>query len=218
MCGSSSPISADQWLSLPEEARHATNRGDAAILPLVNVANGHVGFAASNVTLTTRVPRMKSLGINLPRTILYVVLVMVVAGFVMHGLRPAAFWENVLARPRQSLALRFILQPAMATILALRDGITDARSGHMLDGRTMISDPAKRFARLREGIEAIGKIFLIAIAIDIGYQAIELNAFYPSEALVVAVLLAFIPYLIVRPLAARLVRRWLRGKVAEPRA
>jgi hypothetical protein len=161
---------------------------------------------------------MKWQRIDMPRVILCVVLVMIVAGFALHGLRPAAFWENVLARPRQSLGLRFILQPTMATILALRDGIRDARTGRPLNLWAMISDPAVRSARLREGIEAIGKIFLIAIAIDIGYQLIELNAFYPGEALLVAALLAFIPYLIVRGPAARLARRWQRGKAAEPQA
>jgi hypothetical protein len=161
---------------------------------------------------------MKWQGLSLPRTILYVVLLMIAAGFIMHGLRPAAFWENVLARPRQSLAPRFILQPTVATILALRDGIRDARSGHPLNVWAMVSDPAARSARLREGIDATGKVFLIAIAIDIGYQAIELNAFYPVEALLVAGVLAFTPYLIVRGPAARLARRWRRGKAAEPQA
>ncbi len=62
-----------------------------------------------------------------------------------------------------------------------------------------------------------GKIFLVAIALDAIYQIIEFNAFYPTEALIIAALLAFIPYLIVRGPVARLARRWHRDKVAEPR-
>ncbi len=136
----------------------------------------------------------------------------------MHGLRPASFWENILARPAQNLTLRFILQPAVATILALRDGMRDARSGRRLNVWATMSDPAQRSARWREGVEAIGKISLIAIAIDIGYQVADLDAFYPGEALLVAALLAFIPYLIVRGPAALSARRWLRGKAAEPQS
>ena len=35
----------------------------------------------------------------------------------------------MLARPSQSLALRFLLQPTISTILAIRDGLRDARTG-----------------------------------------------------------------------------------------
>ena len=38
-------------------------------------------------------------------------------------------WENFLARPNGSLSLRFYVQPTMASLLALRAGIQDAREG-----------------------------------------------------------------------------------------
>ncbi len=81
-----------------------------------------------------------------------------------------------------------------------------------------MSDAAQRSAHLREGVAATGKIFLIAIALDAIYQVLELKTFYPTEALIIAILLAFIPYLIVRGPVARLARRWHRDKAAEPQA
>jgi hypothetical protein len=36
-------------------------------------------------------------------------------------------WKDILARPGGAMTLRFIPQPAMAAIAALRDGINDAR-------------------------------------------------------------------------------------------
>jgi hypothetical protein len=42
------------------------------------------------------------------------------------------------------------------------------------------------------------------------YQVIVLRRFYPAEAVIVALLFAFIPYMIVRGLAARIARRWHR--------
>ncbi len=66
---------------------------------------------------------------GLPRTILYLALVMTAAEVILHGVRPTNFqraWHNMLARPNQSLALRFLFQPAISTILAIRDGIGDA--------------------------------------------------------------------------------------------
>lgn len=158
---------------------------------------------------------------GLPRTILYLALVMIVAEVILHGVRPTNFqrgWQNLLARPNQSLALRFLLQPAISMILAIRDGIGDARTGRSPYFWAMISDSTQRSARLREGIAATGKIFLIAIALDAIYQILELKTFYPTEALIIAVLLAFLPYLIVRGFVARMARRWHRDKVAEPQA
>ena len=38
-------------------------------------------------------------------------------------------WENFLARPNGSMSLRFYVQPTMASLLALRAGIQDARQG-----------------------------------------------------------------------------------------
>jgi hypothetical protein len=164
---------------------------------------------------------MKWQGPSLPRLILYLALAMIAAGFMLHGARPAIFQrglEDMLARPSQSLALRFILQPLMSTIIAIRDGIKDARSGHSPYFWTVVADPAQRSARLQEGIAATGKVFLIAIALDIAYQILELQAFYPGEAVVIAIVLAFIPYLIVRGPVARLARRWLHDKAAKPEA
>lgn len=82
----------------------------------------------------------------------------------------------------------------------------------------MLSNPAQRMAHLREGIAATGMIFLIAIGLDVAYQIIELQGFHPNEALFVATLLAFVPYLILRGPVARLARRWRREKATEPRA
>ena len=42
-------------------------------------------------------------------------------------------WENFLARPQGTLNFRFILQPTIAAILALRAGINDARNGRADD-------------------------------------------------------------------------------------
>jgi hypothetical protein len=163
--------------------------------------------------------RMKRHGVDLPKLILYLALMMIAVGILLHGVRPAVFlraWNNLLARPGQSLALRFILQPLMSTIIATRDGIKDARTGRSPYLWTIVSDPAQRVTRLREGIAATGKILLIAIALDVAYQSLELNAFYPGEALLIAVLLAFVPYLIVRELVARLGRSRLRDRATKP--
>jgi hypothetical protein len=43
---------------------------------------------------------------------------------------------------------------------------------------------------------------------DAIYQVIVLGQFYPAEAVIVALLFAFIPYVIIRGPATRIARRW----------
>ena len=160
---------------------------------------------------------MKSLNAILPRLILYLAVAMIAAGIIMRGVGVAEFqriWDNLLARPGGSLAFRFLLQPAMSTIFAVRDGIKDARKGRSPYFWTVLSDPNERRVRLREGVAATGKIILLGILIDGLYQAIEFKTFYPVEALKVALLLAFIPYLLIRGPVTRIARRWRRHAAA----
>src|SRR5215510_2410292 len=94
------------------------------------------------------------MNLGLPRIILYLALVFIVAGIVLHGIAWSEFqriWDHLSARPSGSLALRFFLQPAMSTIFAIRDGIKDARTGRSPYFWTVLSNPDKRRARLREG-------------------------------------------------------------------
>jgi len=153
---------------------------------------------------------MRWQGIGLPRVIGYLALSLIAAGIIVYGVELAVVqrgWENILARPGKSFGLRFILQPAMATVLAVREGIKDARTGRPPYLWTVLSNPKGRSARLHEGIAVTGKIILAAIVIDTIHQIVEFRAFYPGEAMLVAILLAFVPYLLLRGPAARLARR-----------
>jgi hypothetical protein len=146
---------------------------------------------------------------------------MAAADLALYGLQLAAFqrgWQNMIARPNGSLALRFLLQPAISTGLAVRDGIKDARTGRSPYLWSLLSDRTQRSSHLREGIAATGKVFLIVLAVDVVYQILEMRAFYPSEALVTAVLLAFIPYLLVRGPVARVARNWPSDSATRPAA
>ncbi len=118
--------------------------------------------------------------------------------------------ENLAGRIGGPLTFRFILQPVVAGILAIRDGIKDARGGRPVYLFSIVTDPSTSRDLLREGWKAVIKVFLIAILIDLAYQAFVLRSFYPGEALIVAALLAFVPYLLVRGPANRIARLFLR--------
>jgi hypothetical protein len=113
------------------------------------------------------------------------------------------FWTNLVERPEGPLAMRFVLQPIVAALLAVRDGMKDARSGRSPYFWTVLSSPVERKARLREGFAATGKVMIIAIVLDAIYQYLALKAFFPGEAIVVAFVLAFLPYLLLRGPVAR---------------
>jgi hypothetical protein len=156
----------------------------------------------------------KPSGSRLPQIILYLAVAMIAAGILLHGLALATFqrlWEDLVSRPGGTLALRFVLQPTMSALLAIRDGIKDSRTGRSPYFWTMFSDPAKRRERLHEGVAATGKIILLAMLLDAIYQYIALETFYPVEALIVAIVLGFIPYFLIRGPVGRIVRRW-RGR------
>ncbi|MGO8920170.1 MAG: hypothetical protein ACLQJR_30090 [Stellaceae bacterium] len=135
----------------------------------------------------------------------------------MLGLEDIAhrMWVNLIVRPSGPFGFRFLMQPAMATIFAIRDGLKDARAGRSPYFWTIMTKPAKRGGRLREGFVATWKIIVLALVLDAVYQFIELETFYLGEATVVAILLAIIPYLLIRGPAARIARRW-RSHAGRP--
>jgi len=116
-------------------------------------------------------------------------------------------FENLIDRVSGPMKFRLILQPLMATIFAIRSGLKDAKEGKPAYFWALFTDPEHRGDLLRSGWKSVGKVFVIAIIIDLVYQLIVFRWFYPLEALIVAVILAFIPYLLIRGPVTRIVRR-----------
>jgi hypothetical protein len=132
-------------------------------------------------------------------------------GVVWYGLSSdvlSRIWRDIVDRPGGPMMFRFILQPAMALLAALHDGIKDATLNRSPYFWTVLSDPSKRVGRLREGFLSTARIILLGLGIDAIYQYKVLGTFYPGEAALVALLLAFIPYLLLRGPIARIARRW----------
>jgi len=115
-------------------------------------------------------------------------------------------WTNLLARPTGPEAFRFYLQPAMASIFAIRDGIKDARLHQTPYLRSIFREPETRMARLKEGTTSTSRIILLGVVMDVIYQYRVFDTFYPFEAVVITFLLAFLPYLLVRGPTDRIVR------------
>jgi hypothetical protein len=146
---------------------------------------------------------------GLARIILALIIVLVVAGVVLHGISAGVwgrFFHNLIERPDGPMRFRFILQPTMAAIAAVRDGRADAVAGHSPFVVTIMSKPEERMTRLREALNATARIILLGVVMDVIYQTLVLKTFYPAEAAVIALVLAFIPYVIIRGVVLRVAR------------
>jgi hypothetical protein len=126
-------------------------------------------------------------------------------------------WNDLAERVSGPMTFRLYLQPLMALLFAIRDGVKDAREGHPPFFKSLITDPGNRWLRLREGFNAVSRIFFFAIVMDLIYQLIAIHWFYPGEALIVAFTLAFLPYLLFCGVANRIARALLRRAEATGR-
>ncbi len=135
-----------------------------------------------------------------------------VAGVFWYGLSSDVLdrvWQNIVARPGGPMTFRFVLQPAMAVIAATRDGVVDARLGRTPYLSAILRGVEGRGCRLWEGIVSTARILILGVVMDVVYQLVFLGEFYPAEAALIAVLLAFVPYALLRGPIGRIARHWV---------
>ena len=115
--------------------------------------------------------------------------------------------DSLIDRVSGPLKFRLVLQPLMACAYAVIAGLGDAKTGKPPYFWGLITDPANRTAMLRDGWKSIGRVFIFAVLVDVVYQIYVQHFVYPGEAVIVAVILAIIPYLALRGLVTRIARR-----------
>jgi hypothetical protein len=125
---------------------------------------------------------------------------------------------NFIARLDGPMHFRFFMQPLVAILLAIRDGTRDAREGRRPWAWKLVHVPEQRRYLLADGWKGIGRIFLIAIALDVIYQLIEWRTLRPLGALMTATYLAVVPYVLLRGPVNRLLHHIHgRGKQVQNR-
>jgi len=151
------------------------------------------------------------------------IVALIILGAVWYGISFEdldRMWKDILARPGGPLTFRFILQPAMAAIAAFRDGVHDARLARtpyflaLLRG-TRSADGC--VGRLWEGIVSTARVLILGVVMDVIYQWLVFKTFYPYQAAVIAILLGFVPYLLLRGPFLRVARHWVAVPVGRPR-
>ena len=145
------------------------------------------------------------------RLVVALMVAFALGGIVWYGLAPATLarvWHNLVDRPDGPMVFRFFLQPAMATIAAVLSGIRDAKLARAPFLETILTRPAERAGRLDEAMVDTSRVMLLGLIMDGIYQYIEFDTFHPAEAVIITLLLAILPYVVMRGPVARVARRW----------
>ena len=116
--------------------------------------------------------------------------------------------DDLIGRTDGIMNLRLLLQPCIAIIFAIRSGLKDAKLGASALVLNYAKNTENRKLLLRQVWSDIGKVFIMALVLDIVYQLIALKKLYPVEALIAAFLLAVVPYIICRALTTRIINRF----------
>lgn len=131
-------------------------------------------------------------------------------------------WDNLLERTEGPFNLRFLIQPSVSIIFAIKAAIRDAKAGTIpyLWRLFRSNDPNKR-GIIMEVWKDVGKIFIVGTLLDIAYQLMVIHKhktedyFYPLESLIVATLLAIVPYILLRGPVNRIVRRFINRNKSQ---
>ena len=121
-------------------------------------------------------------------------------------------WENLVSRFGGPMSFRFLIQPAVAIVFAVRAGIRDARENKPTFLGCALSNPRSWSLRMRQSWKDVGKVFIVALILDSIYQVVVHSGIFTLELLITATVLALVPYMIFRDLVSRVARRVGVGK------
>lgn len=114
---------------------------------------------------------------------------------------------DLVGRVSGPMKFRLVLQPLMAACFAIRSGLKDMKESKPPYFWALFTNAQHRVDMVRDGWKSVGRVFILGLVLDAVYQFIVLRWFYPVEALLVAAILALIPYLLIRGAANRIARR-----------
>jgi hypothetical protein len=117
-----------------------------------------------------------------------------------------AFLEDIPRRLSGPGRFRFVLQPLIALVLGIRNGLADARAGRPPFLYGVLFQRERRGELVKSGFETVANLLLMGILMDAVFQWVILGVSHPGAALVVGPVLIVLPYALARALANRLAR------------
>jgi hypothetical protein len=116
------------------------------------------------------------------------------------------FIDGLMARIDGPMSLRLVIQPLVALFFAFRDGKSDAREGRPPYFWAILWDAEHRRKLIGSGWQSVGKVFIIAMTLDLVFQYLVFDKYRVLGALVAGIILAIIPYLLLRGPVNRFMR------------
>jgi hypothetical protein len=116
----------------------------------------------------------------------------------------AQFFADIYARLCGPGRIRFVLQPTMALLIGIRDGIRDSRVQNPPFLSALLVADSRRRDLLQSGFRSVRDLVALAIVLDLISQFLIFKKIYPGAALLVGPLLIAVPYCTSRGLANRI--------------
>jgi hypothetical protein len=124
------------------------------------------------------------------------------------------FFEDMVARLSRPVRLRFNLQPAMAILLGVRDGVKDSRAGSAPFLWGLAFHGGRRTELLRSAFASVRNLLAIAILLGIVSQFLIFREIHPGAALLLGPVLIGVPYALTPALTNRFAPRPTGGAPA----
>jgi hypothetical protein len=105
------------------------------------------------------------------------------------------------------MKFRVFLQPTMAVLLAIKSGLNDAKTGARPYFWSLLTTSGHRAEMLKDGWKSVGRLFLLAVVLDLVFQIIVEPSIHLRAAIFVAIILAIIPYVLLRGIVTRIASR-----------
>lgn len=112
--------------------------------------------------------------------------------------------QRFMAQLAGPMNIRFILQPALAMLLGVRDGVRDARAGKPPFVWYLIVRPAGRQRQLKQALRRLMIPIIVAIAMDGIVQYLLFHKVWVLGAMVVGITIIGLPYSLARALTNRI--------------
>lgn len=118
-------------------------------------------------------------------------------------IEPHGFMEGLMFRIDGPMNFRLVVQPLVALLYGIRDGRADAGSSAPAYFWALLTDAEHRRQMIEGGWRSIGKVLVIAIILDLVFQYLTFSSIRLAGAVVVGIVLALMPYLVLRGLVNR---------------
>ncbi len=121
------------------------------------------------------------------------------------------FLEDMAARLTGPMSFRFIVQPVVAIILGVRDGIMDSRAGTPPFIFDLLAHPKNRGRSLKSALSRLLVPIIVGTLLDAIAQYLIFKRIHPLPAVMVGAFVMGVPYSLARGVANRIATACRKG-------